>query len=166
MSNQERRTDDWGDDSARIICWGIPFAFDALLLAYEHGESRFWITIIAVACLFSGWFAAKIGHGAWESTGNRNYIMMGLLTTGMLTVMFSPLIAMDMRLLAVLPLGILGAFGSELGYSAICQKIGSLKFFGITWCVPGDSSYEELNIGWTAFGIPIAAAFFIEMGII
>lgn len=157
MSNEERHTNNIGDTQARILFWGLPWAVDGTLFAYLLGaESRGALTVLFIMLALLGWAACAVRHSAWQSPSWHNYFCMGIITTIMLTVMVLPLTFYDPHLLFFLPLGMLGTVASWLGYSKFFAN-RTLKLFGITWCVPGDSSWEEWFIGPLPFGVMIAA---------
>jgi len=138
---------------ARIVFWGLPYSIDGAVFAYLLNIRADFIVPMAILSVITAWFAAMVQHSKWQSPSWHNYVIMGTITTGMLTIMLSPFLYFNPNIMMFLPLGMLGTFASWLGY----KMKGGLKLFGIQWCVPSDSSWEEFYIGAMPFGIVIAA---------
>jgi hypothetical protein len=142
---------------ARWFFWAIPFSLDAGILSFLLGNHHIeTISLIMILSFLSGWLGATIRHANWQSPSNYNYVIMGLITTAMLFLMFLPLIFFHPWLLQFIPIGITGIMASYFGYRmALNNK--RLVLFGVIWCVPNDSSWEEFFIGSLPFGITISA---------
>lgn len=154
-----------GTTEARILFWGIPWGLDGTLIAYLNGcSSTGTLMILYLMLTLSGWLACTLRHGAWQSPTRHNYLVMGLITTGMLTIMLMPLIFFDLSMVKYIPLGMLGWPACIIGYSPYFQR-RSLNFLGIT-CNPGTSEWEEFWIGALPFGTTIAIMGLIGAGII
>ena len=139
------------DTDSRILFWALPYAFYSLALCYamhEYPTHTFIVFFASAACAF---VAATVPHASYQSTGSKNYLIMGLITTGMLSIMLMPFIVLNWHIIEFIPLGMLGAVASLLGYTFPFN----LKLFGLQICVKGDSSCEELLIGLLAFGLPL-----------
>lgn len=156
------------DTEARLFFWAFPFGFDAGLIACLLGHTWQTVSLVAFFGVGLGWLAACIRHASWQNLGNYNYFIMGLITTAMLSIMFTPLILIYTPALAFLPFGMLGIVACWLGYSSFFSN-ATFSAFGITWCRPvavGGSEWEEFFIGPFAFGIAICGLILKVTGVI
>lgn len=132
---------------ARILFWGIPVGLVCTGIAAAH-HFPLWLGAVCGVLAVGG---ACIGHSSEQTNTAKAYLQMGIITTIMLALIVLPFAFFEPRFLGIIPLGMLGTFASWLGYK---MKIG-FYLFGIQWCVPGDSSWEEFFIGMFAFGFPL-----------
>lgn len=153
----------WGDTLNRIVSWAVPVGLVCALVAHAWGFPL-WVALPCAVLAFAG---ACIGHASEQGDTPLQYEQMGLYCTALLTMILLPFIAsiswdfyingiaMHRRgfFLVACFGGYLGAAASWLGY----RMRGGLRIFGVQWCVPGDSSWEEFYIGALAFGVPLTA---------
>ena len=134
---------------SRLIFWAYPVGLICTLIAYLW-HMPLWV---GASCIVMAFLGACIGHGTEMVKSPIAYMEMGFLTCFMLFLILLQLgLAGHIYIIALTPLGFFGGwFASWLGWR---MNIG-LRWFGIQWCVPGDSSWEELFIGAFAFGVPL-----------
>ena len=141
---------------ARLIFWGIPLTLCCTLICIKAGLPV-WV---GACCGLTGALSAIIGHASSQGDSVQEYERMGLITTLMLVITLLPMIIASFAITGhigvigwVLPLGYLGTLASCLGY----RTLEYLDLWGIEWCRPGDSSWEEFYIGLLAFGVPLGS---------
>lgn len=147
-------------NEARLFFWALPVGLVGTALCASLGFPL-WLGLFVAVMAFSG---STIGHASFQSPGWGKYLEMGGYTYGLLSLIIMPLAlygysmnGFPNALIALTGAVFLGAFASWLGYK---MKF-SLCLFGRTWCVPGDSSWEEFYIGLFAFGLPLGLIGFI-----
>lgn len=153
----------WGDTVNRIISWAVPVGLVCALVAYTW-DFPLWVSLPCAMLAYAG---ACIGHSSFQGDSDTAFHEMGLYCVALLTLILLPFIStvswdfyvhglpMHHRVIFLFACfgGYLGAAAGWLGY----RMRGGLRIFGVQWCVPGDSSWEEFYIGALAFGVPLAA---------
>ena len=141
---------------ARIIFWAIPILLCSLAVA-DAWHLPLWLAPLAAMCGFGG---ACIGHASAQGNEVEDYFSMTWIVQVMLVLTLAPFYTYLCFLHTMHPFtwavtiifGWLAFPACALGYK---MTIG-LRGWGIQWCVPGDSSWEEFFIGAIPFGITFA----------
>lgn len=136
---------------ARLFYWALPILLICTLLAWLY-HFPLWCGTISGVMAFIG---ILLGHSFAQSNTKTQYAEMGLVCFTRLELMLLPfLTAPVFGWYPFHPIFflVIGAFffltwgASALSYSAIFQS-KTLRLFGVNWCVPGDSSWEEWLVG-------------------
>lgn len=145
-----RHVDSTDTTEARLIWWVLPMLLLCTLLADAYGLPK-WL---GIPCGLLAWGGIAMGHSFAQNDLDLSFAEMGLVCFTRLAGMFMPFLMASFwgyplhGIFAVMPLLFFfqtwGA--SALSYSTFFQS-RTLRLFGVDWCVPGDSSWEEWLIG-------------------
>jgi len=135
---------------ARLIYWSLPLMTLFCLVADLYDLPKWWGIISALLV----WGGISIGHSFAQNNEDRSYVEMGLVCFTRLEAAFLPFLTAGIWgqkvhwiFYAVLPLFFLMTWlASWVSYQSFFQS-KTLNLFGVTWCKPGDSSWEEWLIG-------------------
>jgi len=144
----------WGDTVNRIISWALPVGIVSSAICFAWGLP-IWLGAL---CAVGAFIAATIGHASDQGDTMAEHEGMAIITVLMLFIMLFPFYAyfivehtvhQHVLFIYVLPISLLSGFAYWQGY----KMKGRLSFWGVKWCVPGDTSWGELFTGGSAFGI-------------
>jgi len=146
------------DTLARVLFWVLPIGLvSGYVCHFQH--LPLWL---ALPCAVMAYAGATIPHAAEQGNTPQQYEGMGYITEAMLILILLPFYLylastnagweVWRHFLYAFPFGLLGGVGYWLGY----KMKYTLRFFGVTWCVPGDSSWGELIGSFLAFSVPLA----------
>lgn len=135
---------------SRLFYWVFPMLLLCSLVADLYGFPKWWGIISALLT----WGGLSIGHSFAQSNGKAQYAEMGLVCFTRLEAAFLPFLiacvwgyAVHWIFWIVIAAFFFLTWGvSALSYSSFFQS-KTLRLFGVNWCVPGDSSWEEWLIG-------------------
>lgn len=130
----------------RILSWELPVTGIMTAIAMLYGFP-WWNGLI---CGLLGYIGVSIGHGFAQSNTPKQYAEMGLVNFTRLSLLMLPLQIQNiihppidhLFWYAVLSSFFLFWGAAALSYQPVFQA-KTLRLFGIDWCVPGDSSWEE-----------------------
>jgi hypothetical protein len=142
---------------AHIVFWALPVGCVLSAVSYSQNLPT-WIAAFASIGAFSG--IQWIGHANEQTDNMTAYEGMTYIVTSMLALIMAPFIVylsyihtiFDHRVyIASVLLGVLTmplcwlSYRIKFGLGTFITIRG--KKYGIQWCVPGDSSWEEFFIG-------------------
>lgn len=154
----------------RLLSWVLPVTLTTVVISVIYGMP-WWVGLLSGAITFGG---LCIGHGFAQSFGWKQYLQMGLVCFTRLQATLLPLqlaivyypTPLFWVLWAVPPVSFFLFWGaSALGYTTFFNT-KTFRLFGINWCTPGSSEWEELFIGATyglCFAVIILIRFHIEV---
>ena len=131
----------------RLLFWGLPCALACLMICYTHG-AHLWVAILCGIIAYGG---ECIGHEFCQGKGLLNNMYMGVVGLVRISAILFPifLFTHNISILIGMCSGVLWGLASWLSYLPFVQR-RTLSFLGTTWCIPGDSTWEELFIGGTS----------------
>lgn len=135
---------------ARLIYWTFPLMLLFGIVAEMYGLPKWW-AILSGIMVFIG---ISMGHSFAQGATGISYSEMGLVCLTRLEMAFLPFLTapccgykMQPVLWVLLPVFFLMTWAASwLSYQPFFQS-KTLNLFGMTWCAPGDSSWEEWLIG-------------------
>ena len=127
---------------ARLVFWILPVTIIMTVFALTHGYP-FWLGLISGAI---GFGFLCIGHGFAENDDTISFEEMGLIQFTRAASIFLPFAFFAFPPYVVF-IALLAYPTSLISYKYFANNGKSLTLFGIEWCVPNDSSWEELFIG-------------------
>lgn len=136
---------------ARLFVWSVPVAVFCIALLYLYGLPMWW----GCASLLLTLGGISLGHSFAQSNTGLQYAEMGLvsftrLEGALLPLLMAPVFGWypfhPIIFYVVAAFFFLTWAASALSYTRIFQS-RKLRLFGVTWCTPGDSSWEELLVG-------------------
>jgi hypothetical protein len=144
----------------RLISWELPVTLYMLAVCIVYGYG--WR--IGLLCGL-GSLLIMIGHGFAQSFGWKQYLQMGLVNATRLLAILSPFLLANhyytnsFSVLWLIPPAsfLLFTGASALSYQPVLNT-KTLRLFGVDWCVPGDSSWEEFLNG-AVFGSVFSSIF-------
>lgn len=154
--NRGMHHDMFNDTENRLFSWALPVTWITGFLAYVH----FMPSYIALLCGIMAFIGVSIGHSFAQGDSTSQYVQMGLVNFTRLLMILFPIElgsiffwppAHDYLWITALLSFFLFWGASALSYTSFVQS-KHLQFFGVSWCVPGDSSWEELFNG-AVFGL-------------